>query len=138
MVFLLLAVLDALSILQREALVRIATLAPGPAVWSVGERRVRLDHVVEPRAHIAGQHTVHIVPYGTARIDTSVSGTCMCLDERVRQVHIPIVLNQTSPPISLTLQISNHCFLIIHTIPHFTQHQVQPLKLMLHGMQHKG
>lgn len=119
-VFLLLAVLDVLSILQREALVRIATLAPGPAVWSVGERRVRLDHVVEPRAHIAGQHTVHIVPYGTARIDTSVSGTCMCLDERVRQVHIPIVLNQTSPPVSLTYSITDPAtgHVTRHTIKH--------------------
>lgn len=116
--FLILAAADAIVLLPYDdALAWVPAVLPGPAVWSVGERRVRLDHIVRPRAHISGQHTIHIVPYGTAHFAPAT--TCMCLGENVREVHIPVVFNQTVPAsltYSITDPVSGHKS--VHTIKH--------------------
>lgn len=94
-VWLALALLDVLVLARNDAWLLFQALAPGPAAWSVGERRVRLQQVVQPATHIAGQHTVHLVPPGTARLAPDAS--CMCVGDRVREVHMPVVFLDTRP-----------------------------------------
>lgn len=79
-----------------------AALAPAfslvgldPAVHlGLGGRRVRERDVVRPWTHLTGQHTVHILPYGTARL--APERVCQCVRAGVPAV-LPVLLNHTVP-----------------------------------------
>lgn len=61
--------------------------------WSLSERRVRVQDVVQPAAHISGQHTIHLRPYGTAHL--APLDECVCLSGGY--VEVPVVFNGTVP-----------------------------------------
>lgn len=58
----------------------------------LGERRMRVRDVVQPSVHLSGQHTIHILPYGTARL--APARVCQCLGT---DVTLPVYFNQTVP-----------------------------------------
>ncbi|WFD29932.1 hypothetical protein MSPP1_000946 [Malassezia sp. CBS 17886] len=71
---------------------------PGDAlvdVWGGYARRVRIVDVIQPQAHISGQHTVHILPFGSARLEPKAH--CLCLGPRTPTLQVPVVFNQTVP-----------------------------------------
>ncbi|WFD27155.1 hypothetical protein MNAN1_002151 [Malassezia nana] len=94
-VWLVLAVLDLVTLARHDTWLVLQALAPGPAAWSVGERRVRLQQVVQPATHIAGQHTVHLVPPGTARLAPDT--LCLCVGGNIPEAHIPVLFHDTKP-----------------------------------------
>ncbi|WFD44392.1 hypothetical protein MPSI1_003060 [Malassezia psittaci] len=55
--------------------------------------RIRERDVVQPWTHLAGQHTVHLLPYGTASLAPSRS--CLCIS--TGSVTIPVVFHHTVP-----------------------------------------
>ena len=83
------------AVLQLGA--RLGVPVPGTLLpllgWSLSERRVRVQDVVHPAAHISGQHTVHLRPYGTAYL--APMNACVCLQRGA--VEIPVVFNGTVP-----------------------------------------
>ncbi|UZJ56926.1 hypothetical protein CBS101457_006246 [Exobasidium rhododendri] len=70
---------------------------------SFSEHRVRLKDIIEPKHHIFGQHTIHVLPYSTAALSpissTSSLSTCFCLNsnDATSEVNIPILFNNTEP-----------------------------------------
>lgn len=116
-VWLALALVDVLALARHDAWIVVQALAPGPAAWSVGERRVRLQQLVRPATHIAGQHTVHLVPPGTAHLAPDAS--CLCVGTHVREVHIPVVFHDTNPAqITYSVTEPAHGTRTEHTLSH--------------------
>jgi nucleoporin POM152 len=70
---------------------------------SFSEHRVRIKDIIEPKHHIFGQHTIHILPYSTASFaptkSTSTLSSCFCLDldNTNAELTIPILFNNTEP-----------------------------------------
>lgn len=70
---------------------------------SLSEHRVRLKDLIEPKSHILGQHTIHVLPFSTASftptISTSALSSCFCLDssDSKSEITIPILFNNTDP-----------------------------------------
>ena len=70
---------------------------------SFSEHRVRLKDIIEPKQHIFGQHTIHILPFSTASLEpttsTSSLASCFCLDtsKANSEVTIPVLFNNTEP-----------------------------------------
>ena len=98
-------VLASVDVLMLGSFAPLLAFMTGPVARSLGERRVVMRRV--GRSHITGQHTVHIVPYGTARL--APTAVCPCLD---RDVLIPVVFNETTPA-TLTYTVTdarNHTF----------------------------
>ncbi|EPQ31459.1 uncharacterized protein PFL1_00794 [Pseudozyma flocculosa PF-1] len=62
---------------------------------SISEGRVRIRDLVQPKSHILGQHTVHILPYSTAKL--SPSSACYCVGPGTPSVTIPVLFNNTEP-----------------------------------------
>ncbi|KAN0061344.1 hypothetical protein ACQY0O_006191 [Thecaphora frezii] len=62
---------------------------------SISEDRVRIRDLIQPKSHILGQHTVHILPYSTARL--SPSSACYCIGPETPSVTIPVLFNNTEP-----------------------------------------
>ncbi|WFD34790.1 hypothetical protein MCUN1_001634 [Malassezia cuniculi] len=63
--------------------------------WGLSERRLRVQDVVKPASHIRGQHTVHLRPYGTARL--APFEECVCLSGGY--VEVPVIFNGTVPSV---------------------------------------
>lgn len=70
---------------------------------SLSEHRVRLKDLIEPKRHIFGQHTIHVLPYSTASLtpisSTSALSSCFCLDtsDPKAELTIPVRFNNTEP-----------------------------------------
>ncbi|KAL4401256.1 nuclear pore transmembrane ring protein [Malassezia pachydermatis] len=94
-----------------------AALWPGPAAWSVGERRVRWQNTIHPQTYISGQHTIHIVPPGTARM--APASSCMCIGPSSPEVLIPILFNETVPA-QITYEVQD--FVSGETTEHVVKH----------------
>ncbi|PWN51672.1 putative nuclear pore membrane protein [Violaceomyces palustris] len=62
---------------------------------SFTEGRVRLRDVIQPKAHILGQHTIHILPYSTAKL--SPASACYCIGSQTPSINIPVIFNNTEP-----------------------------------------
>lgn len=66
-----------------------------PAVHlGLGGQRVRERDVVRPWTHLTGQHTVHLLPHGTARL--APERVCQCVDARA-PVMLPVVFHHLEP-----------------------------------------
>lgn len=107
------ALIDTWLVGGESARALLAALMPGPAAMSLGERKVRAHGT--KHAHIAGQHTVHILPPGTARLERP--GACMCVGGAVREVQIPILFHDTTPS-ALTYTVTDPA------TAHVTEHVV--------------
>ena len=62
---------------------------------SLSEGRVRIRDLIQPNSHILGQHTIHILPYSTARL--SPASACYCIGSQTPSVSIPVLFNNTEP-----------------------------------------
>ncbi|KAI7879844.1 uncharacterized protein EV154DRAFT_450858 [Mucor mucedo] len=59
---------------------------------------INADAVVYNTSHIMGQHTVRLLPYGTAKLNPHDETYCLPSAEfGEKEIHIPIVLNNTIP-----------------------------------------
>ncbi|KAI3617591.1 hypothetical protein CBS9595_003500 [Malassezia furfur] len=66
-----------------------------PAVHlGLGGHRVRERDVVRPWTHLTGQHTVHLLPHGTARL--APERVCQCVDATA-PVALPVVFHHLEP-----------------------------------------
>ncbi|GAA5817575.1 hypothetical protein MFLAVUS_011123 [Mucor flavus] len=71
-------------------------------------RLINVKDVVFNTSHILGRHTVHILPYGTAKFNPHDEVYCLSSAELgKKEIHIPIILNNTVPR---TVSISRHDF----------------------------
>ncbi|KAJ1975955.1 hypothetical protein H4R35_002910 [Dimargaris xerosporica] len=105
-------------------------------VWQSARRIVAPDREALRHAHILGKHTVHILPFGSARINPN--NTPYCLDTATRRkIQLPILLNGTVPdalkyshqPLVEAARIQTHTVYLKHypqqlttlvTTPHWT------------------
>ncbi|KAJ1982450.1 hypothetical protein H4R34_001709 [Dimargaris verticillata] len=105
-------------------------------VWHTARRVVVPDREALRRAHILGKHTVHILPFGSARINPA--NTPYCLDTATRRkIQLPILLNGTVPdalkysyqPLVEAARVQTHTVYLKHypqqlttlvTTPHWT------------------
>ncbi|KAI8146224.1 hypothetical protein BJV82DRAFT_600953 [Fennellomyces sp. T-0311] len=61
-------------------------------------KMVSVKDVLQDSSHILGRHTVHILPYGTARLNPGNEFYCIPVHEiGAKNVYIPVVLNNTIP-----------------------------------------
>ncbi|KAI9250213.1 hypothetical protein BDA99DRAFT_564180 [Phascolomyces articulosus] len=61
-------------------------------------KMISVKDVVQDDSHILGRHTVHILPYGTAKLNPDNEFFCLHPHEYgTKNVYIPIVLNNTIP-----------------------------------------
>ncbi|KAI9311595.1 hypothetical protein BX666DRAFT_1996701 [Dichotomocladium elegans] len=58
---------------------------------------INVKDVLLNSTHILGRHTVHILPYGTAKLNPNDEYYCLPGDGSTKDVFIPIVLNNTTP-----------------------------------------
>ncbi|KAI8393455.1 uncharacterized protein BYT42DRAFT_551090 [Radiomyces spectabilis] len=71
-------------------------------------KMVNVKDVVFNSSHILGRHTVHILPYGTAKLNPNDEFFCIPSNEiGKKDIHIPIVLNNTVPR---TISVSRYDF----------------------------
>lgn len=71
-------------------------------------RLISVKDVKFNSSHILGRHTVHILPYGTAKLNPNDEVFCLPSPEiGKKDIHIPIILNNTVPR---TVSISRHDF----------------------------
>ncbi|KAI8979759.1 hypothetical protein BDF20DRAFT_835729 [Mycotypha africana] len=70
---------------------------------------VNVNDIVYNSSHILGRHTVHILPYGTAKLNPHDEVYCLpTLDPtKEEEIYIPIILNNTTPR---TVSISHFDF----------------------------
>jgi nucleoporin POM152 len=62
---------------------------------SISERSVKPADVLHNSSIILGRQIIHILPEGSATLNPM--GNCFCLDQAKPVVHLPIVINQTTP-----------------------------------------
>ncbi|KAI9013365.1 hypothetical protein CLU79DRAFT_890506 [Phycomyces nitens] len=61
-------------------------------------KMVNVKDVLFNSSHILGRHTVHILPYGTAKLNYQDEVYCLSQEEiDKKDIHIPIILNNTIP-----------------------------------------
>ncbi|KAG1471634.1 hypothetical protein G6F56_002012 [Rhizopus delemar] len=61
-------------------------------------RMVNVKNIVQNSSHILGKHAVHILPYGTAKLNANNDFYCLSPTHPDHQhVYIPIILNNTVP-----------------------------------------
>ncbi|OBZ91822.1 hypothetical protein A0J61_00138 [Choanephora cucurbitarum] len=71
-------------------------------------RLVNVKDIVFNSSHILGRHTVHILPYGTAKLNPNDEVYCLPSSEiGKKDIYIPIVLNNTMPR---SISLSRHDF----------------------------
>ncbi|CAO0793001.1 unnamed protein product [Mucor circinelloides] len=57
-----------------------------------------VNKIVHNSSHILGAHTLHILPYGTAKLNPSDEVYCLSTNEiGKKDIYIPIILNNTTP-----------------------------------------
>ncbi|KAI9476070.1 MAG: hypothetical protein EXX96DRAFT_527054 [Benjaminiella poitrasii] len=71
-------------------------------------RLVDVRNIIHNSSHILGRHTVHILPYGTAKWNPDNEAYCL-MDAEIgkKDIYIPIILNNTVPS---TVSISHYDF----------------------------
>ncbi|KAI7857423.1 hypothetical protein BDC45DRAFT_459107 [Circinella umbellata] len=84
-------------------------LAALTSFWFIGDglgqqigasrgKMISVKDVVQDSSHIMGRHTVHILPYGTAKLNPDNEFYCIPGHEiGTKNVYIPVVLNNTIP-----------------------------------------
>ena len=90
----------ALAAAARSVLVPLGMDVPRDPLassWSLAGRRVRMQDIVRPQTHITGQHTVHILPYGTAQL--APAAACQCIGGTSPAQVVPVVFNRTRPAV---------------------------------------
>ncbi|KAI8060399.1 uncharacterized protein B0P05DRAFT_557984 [Gilbertella persicaria] len=61
-------------------------------------RPVNIKDIIFNSSHILGRHTVHILPYGTAKLNPNDEVYCLpSTDLGRKDIYIPIILNNTMP-----------------------------------------
>ncbi|KAG0797154.1 hypothetical protein G6F22_004612 [Rhizopus arrhizus] len=61
-------------------------------------RMVNVKNILQNSSHILGKHAVHILPYGTAKLNANNDFYCISpYDANYQHVYIPIILNNTVP-----------------------------------------
>ncbi|KAI9267839.1 hypothetical protein BY458DRAFT_556205 [Sporodiniella umbellata] len=61
-------------------------------------RMVNIKNIVQNSSHILGKHAVHILPYGTAKLNANNDFYCLSpTHPDYQHVYIPIILNNTVP-----------------------------------------
>ncbi|PWY97039.1 putative nuclear pore membrane protein [Testicularia cyperi] len=76
---------------------------------SISEGRVRIRDLIQPKSHILGQHTIHILPHSTAKL--APASACYCVGPETPQVVIPVLFSNTEPDLlqySITDFASGH------------------------------
>ncbi|KAF7728475.1 hypothetical protein EC973_006028 [Apophysomyces ossiformis] len=93
---------------------------------------VNVKDIVYNSSHILGRHTVHILPYGTAKINPTDDFYCIPSNEiGKKDIYIPIVLNNTIPR---TITISRFDFeLGERTVSEFSGRDIQRATEVGHG-----
>ncbi|MBW0477738.1 hypothetical protein O181_017453 [Austropuccinia psidii MF-1] len=89
------------------------------------EYKVRLQDVINPSSHILGKHTIHVLPFSTAKLNPSTQ--CFCLPSITGStfVSIPILFNNSIPNL---LQYSVLNFTTGEkTLHNLTRAQLRPL-----------
>ncbi|CAH7685401.1 hypothetical protein BY996DRAFT_4583365 [Phakopsora pachyrhizi] len=92
---------------------------------AIMEYKVRIKDVINPSAHILGTHTIHILPFSTAKLNPN--SLCFCLSSAVPGafVSIPILFNNSIPHL---MQYSITNFTTGEkTLYNLTQNQLRPL-----------
>ncbi|CEP16331.1 hypothetical protein [Parasitella parasitica] len=57
-----------------------------------------VNNIVHNSSHILGTHTLHILPYGTAKLNPDDALFCLSSNEiGKKEIYIPIILNNTTP-----------------------------------------
>ncbi|CAO3661533.1 unnamed protein product [Rhizopus microsporus] len=70
----------------------------GQQIGVSSARMVNVKDIVQNSSHILGRHAVHILPYGTAKLNANNDFYCISPDGTNNQfVYIPIILNNTVP-----------------------------------------
>ncbi|CEI90593.1 hypothetical protein RMCBS344292_04914 [Rhizopus microsporus] len=70
----------------------------GQQIGVSSARMVNVKDIVQNSSHILGRHAVHILPYGTAKLNANNDFYCISPDGSNNQlVYIPIILNNTVP-----------------------------------------
>lgn len=80
------------------SLTGLAKLFTSSSVTAIMEGRVKLQDLVNPATHILGQHTVHVLPHATARLNPHHG--CFCVNSESAgnsKVSIPLLFNNTRP-----------------------------------------
>ncbi|TKY89613.1 hypothetical protein EX895_001398 [Sporisorium graminicola] len=62
---------------------------------SINEGHVRIRDLIQPKSHILGQHTIHILPHSTAKL--LPSSACYCVGPETPQVTIPVLFSNAHP-----------------------------------------
>lgn len=62
---------------------------------SITEGHVRIRDLIQPKSHILGQHTIHILPHSTAKL--SPSSACYCVGPESPQVSVPVLFSNAQP-----------------------------------------
>ncbi|KAG0181849.1 hypothetical protein DFQ28_005079 [Apophysomyces sp. BC1034] len=95
-------------------------------------KMVNVKDIVFNSSHILGRHTVHILPYGTAKLNPTDDFYCIPSNEiGKKDIYIPIVLNNTVPR---TITISRYDFeLGERTVSEFSGRDIQRATEIGHG-----
>ncbi|CBQ68582.1 Nuclear pore membrane protein [Sporisorium reilianum SRZ2] len=62
---------------------------------SINEGHVRIRDLIQPKSHILGQHTIHILPHSTAKL--LPSSACYCVGLETPQVTVPVLFSNAHP-----------------------------------------
>lgn len=76
---------------------------------SINEGHVRIRDLIQPKSHILGQHTIHILPHSTAKL--LPSSACYCVGPSTPQVTVPVLFSNAQPDLlqySITDFASGH------------------------------
>ena len=87
------------------SLTGLAKLFTSSSVMAIMEGRVKLQDLVNPATHILGQHTVHVLPHATARLNPHHG--CFCLSSENGKVSVPLLFNNTRPKYVFDLVLVN-------------------------------
>lgn len=62
---------------------------------SINEGHVRIRDLIQPKSHILGQHTIHILPHSTAKL--LPSSAYYCVGPSTPQVTVPVLFSNAQP-----------------------------------------
>lgn len=62
---------------------------------AINEGHVRVRDLIQPKSHILGQHTIHILPHSTAKL--LPSSACYCVGPQTPQVTVPVLFSNAHP-----------------------------------------
>ncbi|SNX85770.1 probable Nuclear pore membrane protein [Melanopsichium pennsylvanicum] len=99
MVFILNGLLNILHILTSVLGLSVPTAGLFPDMLSrqlsINEGHVRIRDLIQPKSHILGQHTIHILPHSTAKL--MPSSACYCVGPDTPQVTVPVLFSNAQP-----------------------------------------